>query len=84
MGQGAATAMEDGMVLARCLAAFPLPEALRRYEAARRERTTMVQTQSRLLGLQFQGKDPESFGKGPIRNEDALGLFAYDAVNCQI
>jgi salicylate hydroxylase len=84
MGQGAATSMEDGMVLARCLAQFPKAEALRRYEAARRERTTMVQTQSRLLGLQFQGKDPESFGKGPIQNEDTLGLFAYDAVNCPI
>ena len=44
----------------------------------------MVQTQSRLLGLQFQGKDPESFGKGPILNEDTLGLFAYDAVTCPI
>jgi salicylate hydroxylase len=84
MGQGAATAIEDGMVLARCLIAFPKAEALRRYEAARRDRTTMVQIQSRLLGLQFQGKDPESFGKGPILNEDTLGLFAYDAVNCPI
>jgi salicylate hydroxylase len=84
MGQGAATSMEDGMVLARCLMEFPKAEALQRYEAARRERTTMVQVQSRLLGLQFQGKDPESFGKGPIQNEDTLGLFAYDAVNCPI
>jgi salicylate hydroxylase len=84
MGQGAATAMEDGMVLARCLVQFPKAEALARYEAARRERTTMVQTQSRLLGLQFQGKDPESFGQGPIRNEDSLGLFAYDATACPI
>ena len=84
MGQGAATSLEDGMVLARCLIAFPKAEGLQRYEAARRLRTSMVQTQSRLLGLQFQGKDPESFGRGPIQNEDALGLFAYDAVNCPI
>jgi salicylate hydroxylase len=84
MGQGAATSMEDGMVLARCLAQFPKAEALARYELARRDRTTMVQTQSRLLGLQFQGKDPESFGQGPIRNEDSLGLFAYDATACPI
>ena len=84
MGQGASTAIEDGMVLARCLAGFGKVEALQRYEAARLERTTMVQNQSRLLGLQFQGKDPESFGKGPIRNEDSLNLFAYDAVNCPI
>lgn len=84
MGQGAATAIEDGMVLARCLASFGPDEALQRYEAARRERTNMVQMQSRLLGLQFQGKDPESFGKGTIKNEETLGLFAYDAVNCEI
>ena len=84
MGQGASTAIEDAMVLARCLDEFEKNAALRRYEAARRERTTMVQTQSRLLGLQFQGHDPESFGKGPILNEDALNLFAYDAVHCPI
>jgi salicylate hydroxylase len=84
MGQGAATAIEDGMVLARCLVQCPKAEALARYEAARRDRTTMVQTQSRLLGLQFQGKDPASFGKGPILNEDTLGLFSYDAVSVAI
>jgi salicylate hydroxylase len=84
MGQGAGTAIEDGMVLARCLAQFEKAEALERYQAARRDRTTMVQTQSRLLGMQFQGKDPESFGKGPILNEDTLRLFAYDAINCPI
>lgn len=84
MGQGAATSIEDGMVLARCLAEFEPVEALTRYEAARLARTTMIQTQSRLLGLQFQGKDPESFGKGPIQNEETLGLFAYDAVTCAI
>lgn len=80
MGQGAATAIEDGMVLARCLVRFRPHEALRRYEAARRERTTMVQAQSRLLGLRFQGKDPDSLGRGEIKNEETLGLFGYDAV----
>lgn len=80
MGQGAATAIEDAMVLARALAGFAPDEALRRYEAARRERTAMVQTQSRLLGLKFQGKDPASLGEGPLQNEEALGLFAYNAV----
>ena len=84
MGQGAATSIEDGMVLARCLNEFAAVEALRRYQAARLDRTTRIQTQSRLLGLQFQGKDPESYGKGPIQNEETLGLFAYDAVNVGI
>lgn len=80
MGQGAATAIEDGMVLARALSGYPVDEALQRYESARLSRTTMVQTNSRLLGLQFQGKDPASFGAGPIQNEESLGLFSYDAV----
>jgi salicylate hydroxylase len=84
MGQGAATAMEDGLVLARCLADFAPYVALRRYETARRDRTTMVQTQSRLLGLRFQGKDPETLGQGPIRNEETLGLFEYDAARVPI
>ncbi len=80
MGQGAATAIEDGLVLARALADFPPAEALARYEAARRARTAMVQLQSRLLGLRFQGNDPESLGRGPLMNEEDLGLFGYDAV----
>jgi salicylate hydroxylase len=39
LAQGAVMAIEDGLVLARCLKEFPVPEALRRYEKARRERT---------------------------------------------
>ena len=84
MGQGAATAIEDGMVLARALAAFPPAEALARYEAARRERTAMVQLQSRLLGLRFQGKDPAALGRGPLRNEEELGLFDYDPLGAPL
>lgn len=84
MGQGAATAIEDGMVLARCLTQFGQAEALERYEAARRTRTTEIQEQSRLLGMQFQGKETREFGKTPIKNEETLGLFSYDAVNCPI
>jgi salicylate hydroxylase len=84
MGQGAGTAIEDAAVLARCLVAFPAGEALGRYEAVRRERTTMVQAQSRLLGLQLQGKDAASLGRGELKNEEALGLFDYDAVNVTI
>jgi salicylate hydroxylase len=39
LAQGAVMAIEDGYVLARCLAQFDVPTALQRYEAARRERT---------------------------------------------
>lgn len=43
LGQGANMAIEDGMVLARCLSQYTdAPEALRRYEAARLDRTARV------------------------------------------
>src|SRR5258708_6429560 len=42
LAQGANMALEDGLILARCLAASPedIPAALARYEAARLKRTT--------------------------------------------
>jgi salicylate hydroxylase len=48
MAQGAVMAIEDGFILARCLRLWPHePEAaLRRYEAARRERANGVVRQS--------------------------------------
>jgi len=43
LAQGAVMAIEDGYILARCLAEVPdAPAALSRYEAARRERTRRV------------------------------------------
>jgi salicylate hydroxylase len=42
LAQGANMAIEDGMVLARCLAAFSVVDALRRYEAARLDRTSRI------------------------------------------
>jgi salicylate hydroxylase len=80
MGQGAASALEDAAILVRCLLAMPVPAALARYEEIRLPKATMVQTQSRLLGLQHQGKDPRTLGKGGVKNEEELGLFDYDAV----
>lgn len=48
LGQGANSAMEDGFVLARCIAAWPGDPviALERYEAARLERTTTLVNRS--------------------------------------
>jgi salicylate hydroxylase len=42
LAQGANMAIEDGMVLARCLEAYDVPEALRHYEAARLHRTSRI------------------------------------------
>jgi 2-polyprenyl-6-methoxyphenol hydroxylase-like FAD-dependent oxidoreductase len=41
-GQGSSLAVEDAVVLARCLRDLPLPEALAAYERARRGRTERV------------------------------------------
>jgi salicylate hydroxylase len=60
MSQGAAQSVEDGYVLARCLAATPedIPAALKRYETLRFERTRRVQLGSRANGEVFHLKSP--------------------------
>ncbi|WP_346008065.1 FAD-dependent monooxygenase [Janibacter terrae] len=47
MAQGAGQAIEDAVVLARCLAAHGAPDGLRRYETLRQERTAQIQVGSR-------------------------------------
>lgn len=71
MGQGAALAMEDAVVLARALAAIDgdkdgVPEALRRYEAARKPRTSHVQRLS----------EQNTWGR---YGADTGWLYGYDA-----
>jgi salicylate hydroxylase len=46
LAQGANMAIEDGMVLARCLDAYEPAEALHRYESLRLERTAAIVTKS--------------------------------------
>ena len=80
LGQGASSAIEDALVLARAIAAADtLPEALGRYEAARIARTSMIQTESNDNADRMQGDDADLFGMSKLRNEETLGLFAYDA-----
>ena len=80
MGQGAVMAIEDGIVLARCLAASDsVAEALRRYEAARVERTTLVMLESAEIIHRFFAPDTERFAERNNVNEETLGLFGYDA-----
>ncbi|MCS6987565.1 MAG: FAD-dependent monooxygenase [Sphingomonadaceae bacterium] len=80
LGQGAATAIEDAMVLARALAAHPMDRALALYERACRPHSALVQRHARLLGRTFQGEDPAALRRGPLRNEEELGLFDRDVV----
>jgi salicylate hydroxylase len=46
LAQGANMAIEDGMVLARCLERFPAEEGLQRYQQARLARTTSIVVKS--------------------------------------
>jgi salicylate hydroxylase len=60
MSQGAAQSVEDGYVLALCLARSPrdVPAALKRYESLRFERTRRVQLGSRANGEVFHLSSP--------------------------
>ncbi len=85
MGQGAAMAIEDAMVLARALADDGSAErALRRYEQARRDRAVFVQESSARRGLALLAADPDDYGRREQSDETSLGLFAYDATTVPV
>jgi 6-hydroxynicotinate 3-monooxygenase len=67
MAQGAATAMEDAVVLARCLeAGDDLQAALGRYERSRRERTSRIQQESsQNTWLHYGGETDWVYGYDP-------------------
>lgn len=78
-GQGAATSIEDGVILSRAINEFDdLDVALARYEAARRERVTKVHNESLLGGERLVAQDPYELKRQPVRTEDTLGLTLYD------
>lgn len=80
-GMGAAMAMEDGAVIARCLTELGAPrEALKQYQTLRMERAHFVQSESAKGGERLQGTDPDAMTRTTLRNEDSLGLFHYDAL----
>jgi salicylate hydroxylase/6-hydroxynicotinate 3-monooxygenase len=60
MAQGAATAMEDAILLCRSIEATPddLPSAFRRYERVRRERTSQIQGTSQRNTWMREATDP--------------------------
>jgi salicylate hydroxylase len=71
LGLGAAMAIEDGLVLARCLSnSSSIPAGLDRYEDLRRPRTSEVMLAARLEGKLVQSRSPEQFdaAAAPSRN----------------
>ena len=83
MGQGAAMAIEDGVVLGRCFAVSAnLAEAMARYQAVRLERCRFVLEESALGADRIQQDGADN--KRLARNEDSLGIFDYDPATVAI
>lgn len=65
-GMGAAMAIEDGLVLARCLAdSVEVDQALARFEKARLERGNQMQRVSLERAETYMGKNPSQRHKPP-------------------
>jgi len=85
MGQGASSAIEDGVVLGRCFGEGADPiEALQLYERARVDRCAFLQAESNVGGDRLQALDPYFLRDNPPKNEDALGIFAYDPTSVEL
>jgi salicylate hydroxylase len=84
-GQGAASAMEDGIVLARAMSiAENYDEALNRYEAARLHRVTLMHRESLLGGERLSGQQTSALKDKPVRTEDSLGITEYDPATAPV
>lgn len=85
MGQGAAMAIEDAMILARCIAEFgPGEPATSLYERLRKARVFSVQAESARGGERVQAADPDKLTRTTVVNEDTLGIFHYDAAHMSL
>jgi salicylate hydroxylase len=88
LAQGAVMAIEDAMLLARALGSLPVEEALRRYEAARYGRTSLVIERSwAMAGRYHDGRLSTPAGAAAAAGELTLErmrerfdwLYRYDA-----
>lgn len=85
LGQGAAMAIEDAVVLGRCfMHASRAGEALQRYESVRKPRANRVLIGSREQGLRFQGERTEDYGEQQHRHTDSPELFGYNAATVPV
>lgn len=85
LGMGAAMALEDGVVLARCLDKYNnWAEAFTAYEDARKERTKGVLLDSRKQGVWYQTSDPDNFTGFASTGEMRVPLMGYDPATVEI
>lgn len=85
LAQGAVMALEDGLVLARALAAAQSwQEGLARYEAARRERCTFVMRESHVNARRMYSRDPDNYSSSSHKTAESLGLYAYNPVTVPV
>ncbi len=88
MAQGAAMAIEDGAVLAECLAAGDdIPASLLRYEGLRRARTAQIQIGSRRNAELFHMRGAEAAERNRTvaasRSRTLEWLYSYDAFDLE-
>lgn len=78
LGQGAANAIEDAMILARCLQSEADPEmAFAVYQATRVPRVRGITERSAGRGDRYLGEPHE----GSLKGDEPEGQYAYDAVS---
>ena len=84
LGMGAAMGIEDGVVLARCIAAAgdDWADALARYQKARLERANGVHMDSWTRGAKIFGTKPEERNEPPGVGLD--DLYLYDAMTVPV
>ncbi|MDO9524950.1 MAG: FAD-dependent monooxygenase [Gemmobacter sp.] len=84
MAQGAAMAVEDAVILARCLASTDVARALSAYQHARLARTTRIVTESTANRALFHQPDRDrlqaAFAARDMNAERSAWLFSYDPV----
>jgi salicylate hydroxylase len=84
MGQGAAMAIEDGMVLARCLEAEPvLEKALATYERLRKPRAEELVQRSLLMGGVFHN-GPDKYSRASDYTDQPTDPSMYDATTAPL
>lgn len=84
LGQGAAMAIEDGVLLARAfMAAAGASAALRLYERARFERATALVARADQQGLKIHGYLADTASDAPVPRDD-FAEYAFDASTVEL